>query len=892
MIQIKTSACLVLAISLFVTSTLGSSYNHPKFKRSITGTNVATRKYIVELVKAPNATVDSFIDFTNSHSDNVHIQRTISHKFLNAVSIGIREDNIEKEHATLKLILDHMDVQSVSPIQIYKSRQIDSSKNQLSASDIDLMSPHRFSQVDRVHSELKLRGEGVFIGIIDSGVDYMHPALGGGFGPGFKIEAGYDLVGNNYTASDVNAVPQEGPTPLEQCPEGSGASGHGTHVTGIVGGYDPSNNFTGVAPGARLGHWRVGSCTDEMPSDAILKAMTMAHEAGVHILSMSLGTPQPWAAPGTIESKLLKDIVDSGISVIVAAGNEGDQGAYTVGQPATGPGAFSVASVDNEYDYFDCSFSAQGISTRIPCNFPINATTSVKDERPLIDGIVTLPSDNVVHACETIDLNIKGKVVMLGFAVCDLEIQLKNIYDAGAVGALVYETTEKSHLSGIAMSPYLPFVIISYSNAVAIYKGMTTNTMIKFSRDLPSYLFKNEKYATTSSWFSSVGPTGDLNLNPHIAAVGHAFYSTVPTNRGSYEFMQGTSMACPYVAGSIALFIQQNGVGKVAPQVVYEKFQNYAFQPNVYNRTSGLLDNPLRSGAGAVQVYDTITQAAHVTPGQISFRDSSTAIDKTQTLTITNHGSEAVTYKLYNNASVAIVPYDRATSGYTLLSPARNVNEAAQIDFSVSELYLVPGQSGSVNVTVHPPKTDPLDHIMYGGYIQFHPSTLSAKALHVPYFGIVGRQNDLPVFQVNSEDFLVALRSDPTVTYNITDTIILKNSMWLLGVQYVLSVPTMVMKTELLMGQQVLGQAWPVQRYVGVSVPGTPEQLYFDGEYFNMPLDLSSTSSITEETSGVTETFKVSNGTYHIRVSALKLLGDMNNVDDWDTFTVGPLIIQ
>jgi hypothetical protein len=30
------------------------------------------------------------------------------------------------------------------------------------------------------------------------GVDYTHPALGGGFGPGFKVIGGFDLVGDNY----------------------------------------------------------------------------------------------------------------------------------------------------------------------------------------------------------------------------------------------------------------------------------------------------------------------------------------------------------------------------------------------------------------------------------------------------------------------------------------------------------------------------------------------------------------------------------------------------------------------------------------------------------------------------------------------------------------------
>jgi hypothetical protein len=30
------------------------------------------------------------------------------------------------------------------------------------------------------------------------GVDYTHPSLGGGFGPGHKIVGGYDFVGDDY----------------------------------------------------------------------------------------------------------------------------------------------------------------------------------------------------------------------------------------------------------------------------------------------------------------------------------------------------------------------------------------------------------------------------------------------------------------------------------------------------------------------------------------------------------------------------------------------------------------------------------------------------------------------------------------------------------------------
>lgn len=40
------------------------------------------------------------------------------------------------------------------------------------------------------------------VGIIDTGVDYMHPALGGGFGSGFKVAYGYDFVGDLYGSTN------------------------------------------------------------------------------------------------------------------------------------------------------------------------------------------------------------------------------------------------------------------------------------------------------------------------------------------------------------------------------------------------------------------------------------------------------------------------------------------------------------------------------------------------------------------------------------------------------------------------------------------------------------------------------------------------------------------
>lgn len=77
------------------------------------------------------------------------------------------------------------------------------------------------------------------MGVIDTGVDYTHHALGGCFGPGCRVAYGYDFVGDAYTG---DSEPQPDDDPRDTC------NGHGTHVAGIIGANDKHMNLTGVAP--------------------------------------------------------------------------------------------------------------------------------------------------------------------------------------------------------------------------------------------------------------------------------------------------------------------------------------------------------------------------------------------------------------------------------------------------------------------------------------------------------------------------------------------------------------------------------------------------------------------------------------------------------------------
>jgi subtilisin family serine protease len=111
----------------------------------------------------------------------------------------------------------------------------------------------------------------------------MHPSLGGCFGPGCKVAFGYDLVGDKFLTD--GAIPDDDPM---DC------LGHGTHVAGIIGASnDP--DILGVAPAATLAAYRVVGCDDYSTNDVLIVAYTMAHNAGVDIISASLGFVHGWA---------------------------------------------------------------------------------------------------------------------------------------------------------------------------------------------------------------------------------------------------------------------------------------------------------------------------------------------------------------------------------------------------------------------------------------------------------------------------------------------------------------------------------------------------------------------------------------------------------------------
>jgi type VI secretion system secreted protein VgrG len=162
-------------------------------------------------------------------------------------------------------------------------------------------------------------GSGMTVAVIDTGVDYNNPDLGGGFGPGYKVIAGYDFADN--TADPMATTSQ-----------------HGTAVAGLIGGSDPSH--LGVAPGVNIVALKVTGNNNSSSLSNIVQALQWVinnhakYNITVANISLSDGGnyAQNWFAhdggAGQQITGLINQLESMNIPVVGATGNSysGQQG--------------------------------------------------------------------------------------------------------------------------------------------------------------------------------------------------------------------------------------------------------------------------------------------------------------------------------------------------------------------------------------------------------------------------------------------------------------------------------------------------------------------------------------------------------------------------------------
>ncbi|GAA3487036.1 S8 family serine peptidase [Streptomyces cremeus] len=408
-------------------------------------------------------------------------------------------------------------------------------------------------------SGVKATGRGTVVAVLDSGVDYGHPDLGGGFGKDRKVVGGYDFANGDDDPMDDN--------------------GHGTHVAGIIAGKAAGKEgVTGMAPDARLLAYKVtGADGSGYTSDIVAGIEAAADPANpfpADVINMSLGGPGDGTDP---LGRAASAAVRAGVVVVAAAGNSGP-GSGTVNTPASADGVIAVGAstsgVRTPSAYLagrkpELIQTYRGILSANPPREPVTA--------PLVDvGAGT--AEDWKRAGD-----VRGKILRADILVPpSTEVLSQQDVDwareAEKRGALAVLGGLPSHggpalaggpgTFGARATPARPDLARGAASGDSlrmdrlVMMGIDTTQYDQLSRRLAagkvSVTLRGTDSTDEIASFSSRGPGTGFGLKPDLVAPGVEIRSAIPSSMygpGVYR-MSGTSMASPHVAGAAALLRQ------------------------------------------------------------------------------------------------------------------------------------------------------------------------------------------------------------------------------------------------------------------------------------------------------------------------------------------------
>ncbi|CAM0955818.1 unnamed protein product [Alopecurus aequalis] len=401
-------------------------------------------------------------------------------------------------------------------------------------------------------------GEGVIVGILDTGLVASHPSFGDeGMAPppakwkgtcqsparcNNKLVGLVSLMGSNDTTDNV---------------------GHGTHTSSTAAGHfvDGVSAFglgrgtaAGIAPGAHVAMYKVCDGEGCFESD-ILAGMDAAVKDGVDVLSLSLGGPSLPLDKDLIAIGAF-GVMSKGILVVCAGGNSGPTPS-TLSNEAPWLLTVAAGSVDRSYR----------ATVRLGDGEAFDGESLTQDKR-FSAKAYPLYYPQGSNYCDFFPVNITGKVV-----VCDTETPLPPLNSIEAVqaagGAGVVFVNEADFGYTIVVEKYynLPMSQVTATDGAKIMGYAKAAPPSANSPLTATILFNSSmvhvKPAPLVAAFSSRGPSAASPgvLKPDIMAPGlnilAAWPKMVPVDGGTesynYNVASGTSMATPHVTGVAAL---------------------------------------------------------------------------------------------------------------------------------------------------------------------------------------------------------------------------------------------------------------------------------------------------------------------------------------------------
>jgi subtilisin family serine protease len=457
-------------------------------------------------------------------------------------------------------------------------------------------------------------GQGVLVGIIDSGVDYQHGDFRDSTGA-TRIVRIWDQTaigtgppgtlfpyGKEWTPAEIDLGTSDETDSLE----------HGTHAAGIAvgdgsqtGGAIPAYTYAGMAPRADIIIVKTDFITPEV-IDAVKYVFDKATARGQQaVVNLSLGTQYGSHDDRSDFEQGIDALVGPGRIVVKSAGNDRGKAVHA-DVFATAPGASATVSVSGsgldrffEIDGYYNATERLRVRVMTP-NGTVIGPLSINTENAPWPGLVT-PNGTVYVSHDSLDTSRKNIYMQV-----QIEQSNKNMNGTWTITLLADQL-------GPANGEVDLWRFLADPNVTAnfVTGNLPTQELVTEPGNASGVITVGA-YVTKASWagcngvvtsysgtpaagnlapFSSPGMTRDGRQKPDLVAPGIAIGSTTsfdvahscpapPTgsellNDGmNHRMMSGTSMSAPHVTGAVALLLQK--FGAMTPAQVKSYLQTHA----------------------------------------------------------------------------------------------------------------------------------------------------------------------------------------------------------------------------------------------------------------------------------------------------------------------------
>ncbi|MEM8547758.1 MAG: S8 family serine peptidase, partial [Pseudomonadota bacterium] len=497
-----------------------------------------------------------------------------------------------------------------------------------------------------------LDGEGVIVGILDTGAIQEHPSFSDTVDGEVVYKAppehwsGICEAGEDWSEDDCNNkligarwyvdgfIAGRGSVVEGEFLSPRDSSGHGSHTAGTAAGNatiatqngQPVGDVSGMAPRARVAVYKVcwlspGATNFSCFFSDSAAATDQAVADGVDVINFSVGTAASFVDQ---QDLAFLNAANAGVFVARSAGNSGP------GFATTNAGEPWVASV--------------GASTTdgalVALSADVNSPAALAGGYAALEGAITQPltesgditedvaAADPILACDPLTNDLTGQIALISRGACGFTTKVENAANAGAIAVLMYTDDRPKTVMGGTPSPLtqtIPGVMIDNAPGVALLAAIEGAEVVNASLSGNSFtLDEGARVGNVMAGFSSRGPylTEANWIKPDITAPGVQIFAPVtpePANGGAgdlFGYLSGTSMSSPHIAGLAALLKQ--GRPDLTPAQIKSALMTTARQ-DVFKEDGVTPADPFDFGAGHVDPNKSVSPGLTYDLGSLDY---------------------------------------------------------------------------------------------------------------------------------------------------------------------------------------------------------------------------------------------------------------------------------